>query len=372
VPPPRFPAARVNIVARTLLIYVCSRVVTLFAAGITRLDHPGSTLYDVLGTWDGKWYVAAAARGYPHALPHHLRGVAAQSTIAFFPAYPYVMRATSRVTGLAPQAAGVVVSLVAGAIGALAIGAIARRVLDRESADRAVTLFCFFPGAFILSMVYAEALMIAAAAVCLLALLYRRWEVAGIAAAAATATRANGLVLVLCCAWAAAIAVRRHREWHALVAPILAPMGAFAYFLFLHNRTGSWTAWLAVERRGWRERIDFGAKNFAHFRHFLAAPLHSQNNLVLGLGAIFVVATAIALVRAKAPGVLVIYALGTIATVAGSATLGIRPRFVLTAFPLLFPVARWRGSAYVTALAVSGALMVLLIVFYAAQPAVAP
>jgi len=336
---------------------------------VATIGHPHSTLWGVLGGWDGNWYRAVATGGYPSVIAHHTVGVDAQSPIAFFPAYPFAMRLVWRFTPMSPLGAGIFVSLVAGAVATLLVGALVRKVADGEAAERAMVLFCFFPGAFVLSMVYAEAVMLVAAAACLLALLERRWLLAGLAGALASATRGNGLVLALCCAWGAVVAIRRNREWRSLMAPALAPLGAVGYFLFLKARTGSFTAWFVVERKGWNERFDFASNNWNHAHRFLHHPFRNANELILGLGLIFAIAAGIALVRSGAPSVLTIYAFATLVLVFLSATLGVRPRFLFTAFPLLLPIAvRARGTTFAVTASAFAATMAILLIFYGVQP----
>lgn len=362
------PPAR-SALARLLLIYAVSRLLTLAAAAVSTIGHPHSTLWGVLGGWDGNWYRAAATGGYPSTLPHHLTGVAAQSPIAFFPAYPFAIRVVWRFTPLTPLGAGILVSIVAGALAALLVGALVRHLADTEAAERAVVLFCFFPGAFILSMVYAEAVMLVGAAACLLALLQRRWVLAGLAGALASGARANGLVLTLCCVWAAIEAIRRDRDWRALAAPLLAPLGTLLYFVFLRARTGSFTAWFLVERKGWHERIDWASNNWQHAHDFLHHPFRDGSDLILGLGLIFAIGAGIALARSRLPGVLSIYAFATLVLVFLSATLGLRPRFLLTAFPLLIPIAmRWRNTRFAVTAGAFAATMAVLVVYYGVQP----
>jgi hypothetical protein len=343
-------------------------VLTLPAAAIATIGHPRSTLWGVLGGWDGNWYRIVATGGYPSNLPHH-PGINAQSGNAFFPAYPFAIRLVWRLTPLTPLGAGIFVSIVAGALAALLVRALVRQVADAEAAERAFVLFCFFPGAFILTMVYAEGVMLVGAAACLLALLRKRWVLAGLAGALASAARGNGLVLTLCCAWVAAIAIRRDREWKALAAPLLAPLGALGFFLFLKARTGSFTAWFTVERYGWNERFDFASNNWNHAHRFLHHPFRNASELILGLGLLFAIGAGVTLVRSGLPSVLTVYTFATLALVFLSATLGVRPRFLLTAFPLLIPIAiRARGTMFtVTASAFAGT-MTMLLIFYGVQP----
>src|SRR5581483_9863412 len=132
---------------RPIALFALSRLVVLVAALPAVLrgagagpwpDLPaGSGFARVLTEWDGAWYVWVADRGYPTAgqLSHHL------SDVAFFPLFPMLIPATARVTWH-----------------------LSARLAGRRVADRAVALFVFFPGAFVLSMAYAEPLMLAASA----------------------------------------------------------------------------------------------------------------------------------------------------------------------------------------------------------------
>ena len=55
------------------------------------------------------------------------------------------------------------------------VGVLARRLFDTDVAERAMVLFAVFPGSFVLSYAYAEALLIVLAALCLWFLLDERW-----------------------------------------------------------------------------------------------------------------------------------------------------------------------------------------------------
>ena len=54
------------------------------AAGIAVI---AGRLGSVLARWDGGWYLSIVREGYPSFVPPGA-GVAAQSSIAFFPGYP--------------------------------------------------------------------------------------------------------------------------------------------------------------------------------------------------------------------------------------------------------------------------------------------
>ena len=208
--------------------------------------------------------------------------------------------------------------------------------------------------------------MLVCAAGCLLFLLQRRWLLAGLAAALATATRPNAIVLVLCCAVPAAEALLRRREWRALLAPILAPIGALAYFAFLYQRTGSATYWFDVERIFWHDHLDPGTHLWNGMVKFVQHPLQSPVVLLFGVSVLAAVVLAIVLFRASMPIELKIFGFGILAIAAASHVLYPNPRFIFTAFPVTIALAaKLRGSSYGVVLAASAAAMALLLILYA-------
>jgi len=349
--------------ARALGIYAASRLTTMLAMAAAAVISPDYAFGDIFFRWDGRWYLAAAATGYPHGLPAPgLVQGDAQSTIAFFPGYPLAIRGLRAVTGLSVRQAGLLLAIVFGATTAVLLWWLVCRVTDADGADRATALFCFFPGSFVLSMVYAEGLMLTLALVCLLALVDRRWVVAGVAAGLATAVRPNAVALVAACAWEAARALRR-KEWTAVVAPLLAPAGIVAFFGFLRARTGSGSAWFDVEERGWGERFDFGINTWHKFARVVRDPTGDLNEILTTLGLIFLIVGGYLLVRSRLPSVLTAYTAAVALLAVGAQILGPRPRFMLTAFPLVIAVAlRARGLVFSVVLASSAMLLAALTV----------
>ncbi|HEX2272334.1 MAG TPA: mannosyltransferase family protein [Acidimicrobiales bacterium] len=351
---------------RPLGIFAASRVVTVVAAVVAATiaeelgddlstdkpwPPPSPTRYltlRALGSWDGGWYARIAEQGYPQ----DTGDPEPWADFAFFPLFPAAVRVVSRVLGVTTTVAGITLSILLGAVAVSLLWLLARDLGGTAMADRAVALFSFFPGSIVLSMAYAESMMLTFALACLLALFARRWELAGLAAGLATATRPNAIALCFCCAWAAALAVRRRREWRALAAPALSVTGIMAYFLFLQRRTGELFFWFDVQSRTWNEKVDFGVGTWHRLQNALADPLDVHqprdiNSLVATLGLLFVVFALYALWRWRPPAVLTIYAVVVILLAVMSQTLGLRPRFVLTAFPLLLALASWlRGVAF--------------------------
>jgi glycosyl transferase family 87 len=348
--------------ARPVGFYVASRFVVLLsfwmASHLVRgLGVPAPIPNDIASSvtaWDGGWYLAAA-QGYPSALPV-IDGRPAQSPLAFFPLYPLLLRAVHTL-GPSYRMAGLLVAAAAGLATVVLLWGLLQRMWGSEAADRGVALFCFFPGALVLSMTYAEPLMLALTIGCLLALLSERWLAAGLLAALATATRPNAIALVPACAWAAAVAIRSRRNWRALVAPVIAPLGFVAFQAFLWARTGEPDAWFRTQQEGWEERLALGA-TVSKLREAIHHPFADVNITVAVVGTIFIAVTVVLLVQSRPPGVVLVYTLGVVLLALVSQTLGARPRFILTAFPLVAVLGhRLRGNAFALAVASSATLL---------------
>jgi hypothetical protein len=216
------------------------------------------SLVATLGRWDSGAYTDIARYGYrPHLPPAGASVAAWKDFVAFFPLYPLAVRIFHDVTGLGFVKSGYVVAAAGGLAGAVLVWLLVRDRYGQAAADRATALVFCFPGAFVLSMTYSENLLIPLVAGCLLALAKRKWVIAGILAALATATDPAGIAVVVPCAWAALAALRTgrdgRRDWLSLAAPALAPVGVLGYFGYLWAHAGTPLAWFRVEHKGWAE-----------------------------------------------------------------------------------------------------------------------
>jgi hypothetical protein len=362
-----------RILLRPAAFYLASRLVTLLvvAWGVSRRGAPG--VLRALAEWDGSWYLSVAVQGYPQNPPAVL-GMVQNSNIAFFPLFPGSVRLLSALTGMTALVAAFVITLVAGVAAAVLLWLFVRRITDEQVADRSVLLFSFFPGSVVLSMVYSEPLMLTMTLLCLLALLDRRWLGAGVAGALATASRPNALPVVACCAWEAGKAILQRREWRAIVAPALAPLGWVAFMTFLWTRTGDPLVWFRVQREAWNERFDFGRRTFEEVLLVYRDPYGVSNTMVVQvIGLAFVIVAVILLIRWRPPAIVWIYTAGVLVLCLGSWTLGARPRFILTAFPLIVAVARAaRGRWFAAVFATSAIGMIAMTLIYTAPRVAVP
>jgi len=358
-------------ILRPAVLYLASRVITWTTLVITGLFTHQGILQEV-DRWDSRWFLGAAASGWPRHLPY-TGGHVARSTIAFFPLFPLSIRWTSQITGLPLLASGIVITTVTGLTAMIGVWALVRHYADRSSADRATLLVALFPGSFVLSMVYSEGLALTFLAFGILALLQRRWLLAGALGLLASATTPVALAFVVSCLWCAYRQVVAERNWRALAAPALAPLGFVGYQVWIWQHTGTLTAWRSTERGGWDS---YPSVTYAVHTVwvFLRDPIATnKTDDLLFVCTILVVVAAVVAIRSSMPTPMLLYGLSAAALGMISAPIGLRPRFIFLAFPLIVAVGtRLRGRAYAAVVSVSTALLVGLTVFEMASYRIFP
>ena len=230
-------------------VWLASRVVVVVltvGGGWLLSGARGSETEGFLRRWD-RWDVGLFRKvaefgyaGYPQDYPD-------QGIEAFFPGAPLVLRAVHLVV---PDwtAAGLLVSLLAGAVASVALGRLA--VLEGLPASRPVLYLVLSPYAVFLFAGYSEALFLALALWGWLAARQDSWVLAGLLVAGAATVRISGLFLAcgLVVQYLAAHRGRLRADAVALTAPFLA---IAAYVTYLWTLTGDWLRWSHAQGQGW-------------------------------------------------------------------------------------------------------------------------
>jgi hypothetical protein len=339
-----------------ILAYLGTRALLLVVAIANGLgDH---SVLNQLTHWDGIWYAKLADHGYPQYVAH------SPTTLGFFPLYPMAIWALGHVFvwGTADplmrgiQYAGVLISTVGGLVATVLVQKLATGWWEAASGRRAAVLFAVFPGSVVFSMVYAEGIFIPLAIGTILALERRRWLTAGLLAGVATATEPEALILVIVCAVAAALELRRRgwRDWAArrsLLAPLLSVTGGGALLSYLWARTGSPFATAIAQRDGWHEHSDplavvhlatkLGSQiSFAHFNH----PTINLNLVsgLLGAVALFAMLALVWRSRREMSTEAIVWTLGiSFVALTAAYPFSANPRVLITAFPAVMVVGRY-------------------------------
>jgi len=253
------------------------------------------------------------------------------------------------------------------------VGLLARRLAGDVAGRRAALLFAVFPGTFVFSFAYSEGIVVTCVAVGLLALLDHRWWLAGLVGAVATASSPVALAFVVSCAWAAGAAIRRDRRYGALAAPLVAPLGFVAYMAFLWRHTGEAMAWRLTERGGWHSYPSV-TYPFRIIGTFVTDPLApTMTGQILFFGTVAAVVGVVLMVREHQPAPVFLYGLCAVGAAALSQPVGLRPRFLMLAFPLVMAAGtRYSGWTHRILVAVSVVLLALCTALEVGSHAVFP
>jgi hypothetical protein len=200
---------------------------------------------ETFAAWDSAWYLDIAQRGYVFRDD-------AQSSVAFFPLYPLLIRAVASLFGGSERAFWVSAILLSYASFFAALVLLHRltdRLLqDRDAARRAVLYAAVFPFSFPFTQIYTESLFLLLSVASVWCAGAGRWPLAGLCGALATVTRPNGIVLAVPLV---IMALQAPWTWAALARralPLLALPGALAlYCLFVYRLSGDPLAWLNAQ-----------------------------------------------------------------------------------------------------------------------------
>jgi hypothetical protein len=299
----------------------------------------GSLIIDVLTSWDGAWYMRLVRDGYPRQVRADVTYEVDDARAAFFPTYPGLVRVVDRVLPGGDTFAALATNLVLGAAAVLLVGVLARRLFDDEVGERSMMLMALFPGSFVLSFAYTEALLLVLAAGCLIALHRHAWVTAGVLAALGSATRPNGVALIAACAVAALIAVKSGRDRRALWAAALAPIGFVGFQLWLGAHTGESGVWFRVQTEAWGEGTSFGLTALRNTFDALRNPLTSPTDTITAVSVLTLGLLIWMAWKHRLPAAAAAYSVVVVALMLLPSTVTARPRFIYTAFPLLICAA---------------------------------
>ena len=355
---------------RPAVIYLASRIGTLMVAGAISYDEHLS-LGQSLISWDSNWYLQIARVGYPSVIPPGSR-TPVLSSIGFFPLLPLVVRALHEVLRCTYGQAGLLVTFAAGLGASVAMWWLIRDFAGDKRATRGTALVLLSPGAFVLSMVYTEGLVIALVACCLLALGRHRWLAAGLCAGLATAADPVAAAIVVPCLIASWQAIRHRNDRHSLIAPALAPAGLLAFFAYLWAHTGTPFAWFIAQRRGFQGG-GFGVGVPRAISTIVVHGFMYPNSTVKSASFVVGILLLVLFLRARPPSTWVGYVIAVLAMGIISPVVGITPRLALRAFPLLGVVgARLEDGWFEIVIGLSALAMGALAVLAMGSPGFTP
>lgn len=357
-------------------------------SGVTPAMHSGvlNALLAPAARWDSVWYVLIAGHGYFNP-----------ASTNFFPLYPMLVALGDQVSDN-PILVGLGISLASAVAALMLLYRLALLDLDNRGARMTVLLTALFPASLFLSAVYPTSLFLLLTVGAVYAARRERWAVAGLCGGLASATRSNGIVLIVPLAllylygprgrsplpdrpgewWRPRFPIERNIGWLALV-----PAGLAAYLGYLLVAHGAPLAPFRAAGADWGHSLgppfDSVIKALGELPADVRAlvnrtatpigpgdPISWQARNMIDVVFIAVAVGALALAWRRVPRVYLIFAIVQLAQVTSFPTktepmIGL-PRYLLPIFPLFMGAGAYlaeRRSAARIALVTSTALLVL-------------
>lgn len=259
-------------------VWAASRFGVLFAGMIAILviGRPAGMTYrvsddplvDLTARWDAAWYSGIAREGYTY---NARTGGTEQQTIAFFPAYPMLLRVAAAFTE--PERlrdmsydtyierrdsrlmwAGSLITIALFLPALLLFYRWVELKTDAETAAVAVLLLAAYPFAAFYSAPYTESLFLVAAVGACLAFERQRWAGAALYGVLTGLTRPNGAMLSLTLGLLAIAPLLRRSHLSApqlalrLAVAAMPGVGMLLYSAYIYSLTGDPFAWMKVQQ----------------------------------------------------------------------------------------------------------------------------
>jgi len=224
-------------------------------------------LLEVWQRWDVVHYQRIAAQGYTD-----------DESSVFPPLLPALMRLLGHLLGGDYLLAGMVISNLAFALALLVLYELARLDHGEVVARKATLYLAIFPTAFFLLMPYSESLFLVFVLLAFYAGRHRHWVAASVAAAMASMTKLEGLVLILPLAYEYFEHIRfdlRRAGWQAMLLPLASlPPIAFMWF----RSVAGYPSLPSVLRDYWHSFVGAPWHNFANLAGRLSSQTLSAND----------------------------------------------------------------------------------------------
>jgi len=368
----RFPWAPAALDAgvAVLVTRAATLIIAFLALLLIPLDMPrpfpvpfeSERFFETFAPWDAGWYFHIARRGYFH------HGIG-QSSTAFFPLYPTLMRALAWPFGGSDRAlwlAGIVLSYGCFFGGLAVLHRVTERSLgDRESARRTVLFVAVFPFSYFFTQVYTESLFLLLTVGAVAAATASRWGWAGALGGLAALTRPNGVLIGIplgLLALGGRPGPRALAGRIAALAPV--PAGLALYSAFVYRLTGNPLGWLhaqdewgyTVGNRPWVElmRVIDRIEQNGLYDYFFVDPL-STYYLIHAVVALAAIALTPRVFTRLGPALGCYVAASLYVPLTGNALEGIG-RYVATLFPYFMLLGTVRSRRAQDAILVVSAL----------------
>jgi hypothetical protein len=332
-------------------------------------------LAETFAAWDSGWYFDIAQRGYYF-------NASGQSSIAFFPLYPLLMRALAWPFGGSSRAlwlSGITLSCACLFAGLTVLHRLTWRTTGSpETARRTVLYVAVFPFSYFFTQVYTESLFLLLSVSAVAAAVAARWGWAGLLGGLATLTRPNGVLIAVPLGLLALAGRPRPAQLgRRAAALLLVPLALAAFCAHSYRLSGDPLGWLhaqsqwgySVGHRPWVElmRLVDGIDSRGLYGYFFSDPL-APYYFLHGVVALAFVALLPSVFARLGLALGAYVAVSLLVPLTGNALEGIG-RYVATLFPVFMLLGSATSQRVHEAILIGSALVLsllsgLFVIFY--------
>lgn len=285
-------------------------------------------------TWDSKWYLKTADRGYEVTKPFDPQ---IQQSIAFFPLYSLLIACFSWVLAFGNSLiAGITISNIALIVASFLLYKLVLFDHGEEIAKRSVWYLYLFPTAYIFSAVYPESVLLLFSIGTLLAARHGKWPLAGTLGFFAALAKPVGVLVLI----PALLMYLKNigYSWKKISPQIsylaLIPTGLICFGLYSYFIIGDFFAYSHVQNLAWEHRIS--NPFWVIWKHLMFGD--GVDLFICALAIIFSL-TLLAWGFKKISFSYWVYALALALFAPISGTVWAAPRYMATIFPILIILA---------------------------------
>jgi len=292
---------------------------------------------NMLARWDAGWYMSIANHGYSYHPGE-------QSSVAFFPLFPLLMRGGAALLGQSngegTLLAGVLISNLCLLLALTYLVRLLRLDCDASTASRAVYYLLVFPTSFYFSAVYTESLFLLLTVACFYYARQHRWWIAGFLGGLSALTRVPGILMLLPIGYEYLTYCRfdiRLVRWNALALAII-PAGLGSYMTYLAWRFHDPLLFMHVESAWGRDKVP----PWELIYNYLTPPLilHTPDRSIVDLCLTFIIGFLVVRCWRLTRTSYALYASVSLLLMLCSGSLQSIIRYALALFPIFIVLAK--------------------------------
>ena len=282
-----------------------------------------------LANWDGGHYLGIAGNGY------------ANSQFVFFPLYPVLINLAGKITGDF-LSAGLLISFASIFLVVHLFYRLVKMDFGKQYAVGALSALLFFPLSFHFLTVYTESLFLILTLAVFLFARKRKYFLATVCAALASATRVSGLATVLSLILSVYLTegINKKNFW-----VLFSPLGFAAYCFYLYTQTGDPLAFVKGQSVFWQGGLVVpGSSVIFAIRHLsfesIAGNFRNLLDIIFAVFGIF----AVWQVWRKLSFDYAVFSTVSLILPLFSPTLAAMPRYLLTIFPIFIVMSFYKNQ----------------------------